>query len=99
LPHLGISGRHLPLKIAAPIKQGYPHIGKLPRSTPVSDLHMTFNLLYVYDYITDYAGNKQKSYKVKRTYTFTGVGQGEARHRKYKRLELGGGQAYDHSSD
>jgi hypothetical protein len=27
------------------------------------------------------------------------VGQGEARSRKYKRLKLGGGQAYDHSSD
>jgi hypothetical protein len=28
-----------------------------------------------------------------------GPGQGEARHRKYKRLKLGGGQAYDRSSD
>jgi hypothetical protein len=27
------------------------------------------------------------------------VGQGERRHRKYKRLKLGGGQAYDRSSD
>jgi hypothetical protein len=26
------------------------------------------------------------------------IGQGEARHRKYKRLKLGGGQAYDRSS-
>jgi hypothetical protein len=25
--------------------------------------------------------------------------QGEARHRNYKRLKLGGGQAYDRSSD
>jgi hypothetical protein len=28
-----------------------------------------------------------------------GIGQGEARHRKYKRLKLGSGQAYNHSSD
>jgi hypothetical protein len=28
-----------------------------------------------------------------------GIGQGEARNRKYKRLKLGGGQAYDRSSD
>jgi hypothetical protein len=28
-----------------------------------------------------------------------GIGQGEARHRKYKRLKLGGGQTYDRSSD
>jgi hypothetical protein len=27
------------------------------------------------------------------------IGQGEARHRKYKRLKLGGGLAYDRSSD
>jgi hypothetical protein len=26
------------------------------------------------------------------------IGQGEAWHRKYKRLKLGGGQAYDRSS-
>jgi hypothetical protein len=28
-----------------------------------------------------------------------GTGQGEARHRKYKRLKLGGGQVYDRSAD
>jgi hypothetical protein len=27
------------------------------------------------------------------------IGQGEARHRKYKRLKLGGGQVYDRSSE
>jgi hypothetical protein len=27
------------------------------------------------------------------------IEQGEARHRKYKKLKLGGGQAYDRSSD
>jgi hypothetical protein len=27
------------------------------------------------------------------------IGQGEARHRKYKRLKLGRGQAYDQSSE
>jgi hypothetical protein len=27
------------------------------------------------------------------------IGQGKARHRKYKRLKLGGGQAYNRSSD
>jgi hypothetical protein len=28
-----------------------------------------------------------------------GIGQDETRHRKYKMLKLGGGQAYDRSSD
>jgi hypothetical protein len=27
------------------------------------------------------------------------IGQGEARHRKYKKLKLGSGQAYDRSGD
>jgi hypothetical protein len=27
------------------------------------------------------------------------IGQGEARHRKYEKLKLGGSQAYDRSSD
>jgi hypothetical protein len=27
------------------------------------------------------------------------IGQGEARHRKYKRLKFGGSQAYDRSAD
>jgi hypothetical protein len=27
------------------------------------------------------------------------IGQGEARHRKYKRLKLGGSEAYDRSKD
>jgi hypothetical protein len=27
------------------------------------------------------------------------AGQGEVRHRKYKRLKLGGGKAYDRSAD
>jgi hypothetical protein len=27
------------------------------------------------------------------------IGQGKARHRKYNRLKLGSGQAYNHSSD
>jgi hypothetical protein len=28
-----------------------------------------------------------------------GIGQEEARHRRYTRLKLGGGQTYDHSAD
>jgi hypothetical protein len=52
LTPLGISGRHLPLKIAVPTKQDSLHHWKFPRWTPVCDLHMTFKLPNVYDYIT-----------------------------------------------
>jgi hypothetical protein len=35
--------------------------GNFPRRTPVRNLHMAFKIPYVYDYIKNYAGNKQKS--------------------------------------
>jgi hypothetical protein len=40
-----------------------------------------------------------KLYKLYKLYYVRNIGQGEARHRKYKRLKLGDGQAYDRSSD
>jgi hypothetical protein len=44
----------------------------------------------------NYASSNQKSYKDPNV---RNIGQGEAQHRKYKRFKLGGGQAYDRSSD
>jgi hypothetical protein len=74
--------------------------GYFPRRTPVRDLHMAFKLLYVqvYDYIkimqaTSRSHTKHENENVRN------VGEDEARHRKYKILKLGGGQAYDCSSE
>jgi hypothetical protein len=39
-------------------------IGKFSTCTPVRNLHTAFNLLCLYDYITNCAGNKQESYKI-----------------------------------
>jgi hypothetical protein len=60
---------------------------------------VAFKIPYVYDYIT----------KLRRTQTEVivnhvnpnvhGAEQGEARRRKYKRLKIGGGQAYRRSAD
>jgi hypothetical protein len=44
------------------------------------------------------AGNKQKSYKITSMNMFM-IWDKAKRDRKYKRLKLGGGQAYDRSSD
>jgi hypothetical protein len=71
-------------------------IGNFPRCTPVRDMHIAFNLPYVYDNITKLC---RKQAEVIRTHHVRGIGQSEARHTKYKRLKLGGGQAYDRSSD
>jgi hypothetical protein len=38
-----------------------------------------------------------RSYSKSKNPNVCAIGQGEARHRKYKRLKLSGGQAYDHS--
>jgi hypothetical protein len=67
-------------------------IRNYPRRTSVRDLHMAFQISFVYDYITIYGGNKQESYKIMVTNVCTN-GQGEAFHRKYKRFILGGSQA------
>jgi hypothetical protein len=74
-------------------------IGNFPRGTRVRDLHTAFNLPYVYDYITKLCRRQAEVIQIHENESVRGIGQGEARHRKYKRLELGGGQAYDCSSD
>jgi hypothetical protein len=45
-------------------------IENFPRCTPVHDLHTTVNLPYVYDYVINCAGDKQKSYKIMRMNMF-----------------------------
>jgi hypothetical protein len=74
-------------------------IGNFPRFTPVHDLHTAFNLPYVYDYITKLCRQQAEVIQNHENEHVRGIGQGEVRHRKYKRLKLGGGQAYDRSSD
>jgi hypothetical protein len=52
----------------------------------------------VYDYITNCGGNKQRSYKLMRINIFASLGRAKP-DTKYKKLKLGGGQAYDSSID
>jgi hypothetical protein len=73
-------------------------IGQLPRHTPVRDLHMAFQIPYVYDYITKTCRQQAEVIQNHENEHVRYIGQGEARHRKYKRLKLGGGHVYDRSS-
>jgi hypothetical protein len=57
---------------------------------------MTFQILYVYDYITKTC--RQQAKVIQNHENVRYIGQGEALHRKYKRLKLGGGHVYDCSS-
>jgi methionine synthase II (cobalamin-independent) len=74
-------------------------IGNFPRHTPVRELHKAFSIPYVYDYMTKLSRQQTEVIRNHENANVRNIGQGEARHRKYKRLKLGGGQAYDHSID
>jgi hypothetical protein len=54
---------------------------------------------YVYDYITKLRRTQAEVILKHANPNVRGTGQGEARHRKYRRLKLGGDPAYDRSAD
>jgi hypothetical protein len=70
-----------------------------PKCTLVRDLHTAFNLPYVYDYMIKLFTQQAEVTQNHETEHVCSIGQGESRHRKYKRLKLGADQAYDRSSD
>jgi hypothetical protein len=72
--------------------------GNFLRSTPVRELHKAFNIPYIYDYITKLSRQQAEVKRNHENANVRHIGQGEARHRKHKRLKLCGGQAYDRSS-
>ena len=59
---------------------------------------MVFKIPYVYDFITKICRRQAKVIQNHDNENIRDIGQGEAQHRKYKRLKLGGGQAYDCSN-
>jgi hypothetical protein len=77
------------------------NVGNFPRRTPVRNLHMVFKLPYVNNYtsITKLCRQQAEVVQNHENGNVCNMGQSESRHRKYKRLKLGGGQAYERSSD
>jgi hypothetical protein len=74
-------------------------IDNYPRSTPVRDLHLASQIPLVYDYRTKLCRQQADVIQNHDNENVRTIGQGEARHGKYKRLKLGCGQAHDRSSD
>jgi hypothetical protein len=72
-------------------------IDTLPRRTQTRDLHMAFKIPYLYDFVTKVCRQQATVILNHENVNIRNIGQGEAQHRKYKRLKLGGGQAYDRS--
>jgi hypothetical protein len=58
---------------------------------------MAFKLPYIYDYITKLCRQQSEVIQNHENADVRNIGEGEPQYRKYKRL--GGGQAYDRSSD
>jgi hypothetical protein len=62
-------------------------------------MHVAFKIPYVYDYITKLCRTQAEVIPNHRNPIIRGIGQGEAMHKNYTRLKLGGGQAYGRSDD
>jgi hypothetical protein len=60
---------------------------------------MVYHLPYVYDYMTKLCRQQTEVKQNHENEHVCSIGQDEARHRKYKRLKVSGGKAYDRSSD
>jgi hypothetical protein len=80
-----ISCGHPPVKISTHVKQGSPPHWKIFK------VHTAFNLLHVYDYTTKLFRKGAEVTKNHENIRVRSIGQGEARHRKYEGLKLGGG--------
>jgi hypothetical protein len=61
-------------------------------------MNMAFQILYVYDYITKSCRHQVEAVQNHENGNVRYIGQGEVRHRTYKRLEHGGGHVYDRSN-
>jgi hypothetical protein len=68
-----------------------PTTRNFPKCTPVRYLHTTFNLPYIYDYITKLCRQQAEVIQNHENEHVLAIGQCEARHRKCRRLKLGGG--------
>jgi hypothetical protein len=79
-------------EIAAPANPGFTHHWKFfkARRTSVRDLHVAFQIPYVYDYITKLRRQQAEVIQDHGNENILNIEKGEARHRKYKRLKLGG---------
>jgi hypothetical protein len=73
-------------------------IDSFRRCTSVRDMHVAFQIPYIYDYITESCRQQAEVIQNHKSENVHYIGQGEAQHRKYKRLKLGGGHVYNCSN-
>jgi hypothetical protein len=61
-------------------------------------MHVTFNIPYIYDYITKSCRQQAEVIQNHENAIVSYIGQGVDGNGKYKRLKLGGDHVYDYSS-
>jgi hypothetical protein len=62
-------------------------------------MYMAFQEPYIHDHIPKLCTQQAQAIQNHENANVRDIGNGEARHRIYMRLTLGGGQAYDRSRD
>jgi hypothetical protein len=85
-PNMGIAADTHLMKLQHLQNKVLRTIGNFPRHTPVRDLHTAFKIPYVYDYITKLCRQQAEVIQNHGNENVRNIGQGETRHRKYKRL-------------
>jgi hypothetical protein len=68
-------------------------IGNLTRRTQTRSSHRTFQIPYVYDYITKICRKQAEVIQTHDNVSVRNIGKNEAQCMKYKSLRLGGGQS------
>jgi hypothetical protein len=81
------AGNHL-LKLYRLQEKFLRTIGNFPKCTPVRDLNMAFKPPYIYDYITKLCRQQTEVIQNHENANVRKIGKNEARHRKYKGLNL-----------
>jgi hypothetical protein len=61
----------------------------------VRDMHVAFQIPYVYDYIRKLHWKRAEIIHNHENENVRNIGQGEKTHKKHKRLKLGSGHLYD----
>jgi hypothetical protein len=72
-------------------------IGNFPRNASVRDIHVTFKIPYVYDYVTKLCRQQVQVIQNHEYENVRNIGQSETRHRKYKMRKLAGDHINDRS--
>jgi hypothetical protein len=73
--------------------------GNLERRTLVREMHVAFKIPYISHYIIKLCRTQAEVILTHVNQNVRCIGQGDAMHRKYRKLKLGSGQAYDRSAD